>query len=135
MAVVDNMETRDILDYLGNVVGRLTLPEDTPEENWTAATQIYSQPPPSLGDRVSYKIESYEAMAPGIIRSIKTANTLAGITPAQSAQVMRDYGDVVQMIREGMLPTALYALKQKSPSGFITQEMLDSWIMQIQALL
>lgn len=37
------MATRDILDNSGNVVGELTLPDDTTEDIWTAKLAEYSQ--------------------------------------------------------------------------------------------
>lgn len=39
--------TRDILDYEGNVVGELDLPDDTPEEVWAAKLAKYALPPPT----------------------------------------------------------------------------------------
>jgi hypothetical protein len=60
------------------------------------------------------------------------ANTLAGITAAQSSQMFTDYGDVLHCIREGAWPTALYKLSEKQPEGFVTQEMINSWVTLIQ---
>ena len=36
------MATRNVLDSLGNVIGTLTLPDTTTEDQWTAALSIYS---------------------------------------------------------------------------------------------
>lgn len=40
------METRDVLDVDGNVIGSLTLPDDTEEDTWTQKLAEYSQTPP-----------------------------------------------------------------------------------------
>lgn len=39
------METRDILNYLGEVIGTMEKPEGTSETEWEAALACYSQPP------------------------------------------------------------------------------------------
>lgn len=39
------MEKRDILDYLGNKIGELELPEGTEESIWIKKLSLYSQPP------------------------------------------------------------------------------------------
>lgn len=39
------MATRNILDSLGNVIGTLTLPDETTEEQWTAALAPYAAEP------------------------------------------------------------------------------------------
>jgi hypothetical protein len=56
-----------------------------------------------------------------------------GITAAQSHAMFVAYSDVLLAIREGAFPTALYALQQKQPDGFVTQEMIDSWIQILQS--
>lgn len=35
------MTTRDILDYYGNIIGQLTLPDETSEEEWTYQLSTY----------------------------------------------------------------------------------------------
>lgn len=129
------METRNILNYQGTIIGELTLPDDTPEIVWTNVLASYSQPPPSVSQLVYDKLGVYEDTAPRLLRELKRDNTLAGISAAQSAQMFDDYGDVLNMIREGAFPTAIYRLQQKSPSGFVTQPMIDGWIAKIKAAL
>lgn len=126
---------RDILDYNGNVVGQLELPDDTPEQVWQEKLAFFALPPKvaTLEELVANKIEQYEKVAPELLRELKRDNTLAGITTQQSAQMFADYLDVIIMIREGAFPTALHTLQQKQPSGFVTQERLDGWIAKIKA--
>lgn len=124
--------TRNILDYQGNVIGQLTLPDDTSAVAWYNALSAYAQPPMSLQQIIAKKLVQYETTADSILSTIKATNTLAGITPSQSAQMFTDFGDVLQMVREGAFPTAIYALGLKSPSGFVTQDMINSWIQLLQ---
>jgi hypothetical protein len=44
-----------------------------------------------------------------------------------------DYSDVLLCITQGAFPTAIHILQQKSPTGFVTQPMIDAWIAKIQA--
>lgn len=129
------METRNILDYLGNIIGQLTLDADTSERDWSLALAAYAQPPKALKDIIVEKIVSYKEASKSLIDNLKADNTLAGITSAQSVQMFVDYGDILLMLREGAFPSAIYALQQKSPTGFVTQQMQDSWIAQIKANL
>jgi len=38
---------KNILDYQGNVIGQLELPDDTPDEVWAEKLAVYAQPPPA----------------------------------------------------------------------------------------
>jgi hypothetical protein len=81
-----------------------------------------------IGDRIRY----YQSLAPDILVDMYIQNTLAGITAQQSSDMFTEYGDILHCIREGAWPTALYKLNEKQPDGFVTQEMIDSWIDLIQ---
>lgn len=84
--------------------------------------------PVSMSVYVNSRIKQFQDKAPALLRDMYTANTLAGITTAQSDAMFDEYGDVLARIREGAWPTAVYRLQQKQPSGFTTQAMIDSWI-------
>lgn len=127
--------TRDILDYQGNVLGQLTFPDDTSEDAWALALAAYAKPPPAPIDIVTDRISHYQDLSAAAIRQMLAINTLNGITLAQSWQAMQDYGIILQMVRFGMFPTAIYALQNAQPSGFISQDMLNSWIEMLQAML
>lgn len=81
---------------------------------------------------VSNRIKHYQSVAPKILVDMYAQNTLLGITNAQSHEMFNEYLDVLMAIREGAFPTAIYALQQKQPGGFVTQEMLDSYINILQ---
>jgi len=84
-----------------------------------------------LNEMIKAKIKSYQEQASELLRDLYVGNTLLGITTEQSDQMFDDYHDVLTRIREGAWPTALYRLSQKQPSGFVTQEMIDTWIAMI----
>lgn len=129
------METRDILNYLGQKIGELSLPDDSSETDWANALAAYSQPPKPIKDIIVDRLKDYKKSAAQLVDELKADNTLAGITVAQSAEMFDNFGDVLAMLREGAFPTAIYRLQQKSPQGFVTQPMIDSWIKQIQSYL
>jgi len=122
------METRNILNHLDQVIGQLSLPDNTPEEIWQSRLAPYKAPPVSItiADIVSTKILDYEKMAPALLREVKTANTISGITVDESREVFKNYRDVLTMIREGAFPTALAELQAIGPIGFINQARFDS---------
>lgn len=128
---------RDILDYNGNKIGDMELPDDTSEQVWAEKLAPYAAGPGSLSMAtiVSNKIMNYRKLAPGLLVDFYTQNTLAGITTAQSDQMFDDYADVLNRLREGCWPTALYRLQQKTPSGFVTQAILDAWVNLITSHL
>lgn len=84
--------------------------------------------PVSLNVIINAKIKQFQDQAPVLLRNMYVANTLAGISTAQSDQMFDDYQDVLTRIREGAWPTALYRLSQKQPAGFVTQQMIDAWV-------
>lgn len=62
---------RDILDYLGNKIGELELPDETSEEVWTAKLAKYAKAP------------STEPIPDVTPRQIRQAMVLSGITMDQ----------------------------------------------------
>jgi len=106
-----------------------------PEVGWIFLGNQLAPPPNAPVDMptlIKAKIKSYQDKAPAILRDMYTTNTLLGITIQQSDAMFADYQDVLIRLREGAWPTALYRLQQKTPSGFVTQQMIDNWIAVIQ---
>lgn len=52
---------RDILDYQGNVLGQLELPDDTDEATWQAKLAPYAVQPPSIPTLIAAKLDSIQA--------------------------------------------------------------------------
>lgn len=88
---------------------------------------------PDLTTLVSSRIKYYQSQAPDLLIDLYTQNTLSGITVTQSSQMFSDYQDVLIALREGAWPTAIYNLQNKTPSGFVTQQLIDDWIALIQS--
>jgi len=128
-------ETRNLINYLGDVVGTITLPDGTTESQWANILAAYAQTPASTRTIIMEKLKDYKRKAIDLLDGMKADNTLAGINVVQSNAMFVEYQDVLCMIREGAFPTAIYALQQKTPSGFVTQERLDAWIKLIQDAL
>lgn len=129
------MATRDAVDKNGNVIGTVELPDDASEADWAIALLAYNPPVKTTQQIVYDKITQYERTAPALLREIKTSNTLSGITVAQSAQMFSDFQSALSAIREGAFPTAIYILQNATPSGFVTQPMINDMIARISAKL
>jgi hypothetical protein len=109
--------------------------QPAPGIGWAYTNGVFSAPPPDIPKLINRKLESYQLVAPILLRDLYTANTLAGLTVAQSDQMFDDFADVLIRIREGAFPTALYRLAQKQPIGAVTQPMIDSWTAKVKAYL
>lgn len=84
---------------------------------------------------VSERIKQYQTIAPQLLVELYTENTLAGITTAQSDQMFDDFQDVLVRIKEGAFPTAIHRLNNKTPNGFVTQDLIDSWKAKVQSYM
>jgi hypothetical protein len=129
------MTSRNILDKDGNIIGQVEMPDDTTEAQWLEVLVKYNPPEISLQQLVYERLEKYEKLAPRLLREIKTSNTLAGITTAQSDTMFSENYILLLEIREGAFPTALYRLQNTVPSGFMTQEMINDFIAKIMTYL
>jgi hypothetical protein len=69
---------RDILDYQGNVIGQLELPDDTPEEVWTQRLALYAVAPPSPTEQfqveLSRSVAESRVLADEIMNAFKARN-------------------------------------------------------------
>lgn len=107
-----------------------------PQVGWVLVGNTLTPPPGQtvpVKDAIKARIKYYQSEAPELLRELYATNTLLGITLQQSNQMFSDYQDVLIRIREGAWPSALYCLSQKTPSGFVTQDMIDNWTAMIQA--
>lgn len=106
----------------------------TPAVGWQLAGNKLNPPPGqelTLKKMIEAKIKYYQDSAPALLGDLYSTNTLLGLTTAQSDQMFDDYQDVLTRVREGAWPTALYRLSQKTPQGFVTQQMQDDWYAMI----
>lgn len=54
------MENRNILDWQGNVIGVMSLPNFTPEPVWAAKLAPYAKPPETAQEAVTRRIAEFE---------------------------------------------------------------------------
>ena len=84
---------QDILDYQGNIIGTMTLPDDTTDAEWTAALAVYAQPPmiPTIPDVTPRQMRQALVLSGVNLSSIDAA--IATLPqPAQSlTQIEWDY--------------------------------------------
>lgn len=101
-----------------------------PEVGWIFTGVEFSPPAHQqvdLAKMIRDRIYYFQSQASALLTDMYVANTLAGISSAQSDAMFDDYSDVLLRIREGAWPTALYRLNQKQPQGFVTQAIIDNW--------
>ena len=120
------MAVRAFKDSRNRDVGFVEMPDSTTEEQWALIL---------IEARINYSIKNYQLKAGDLIRSLYVANTLAGITTAQSDQMFDDFEDVLVRLREGAWPTALFRLATKTPVGFVTQDLINKWTVLITEAL
>lgn len=102
--------TRDILDSQGNIIGELTLPDETTEEVWAEKLGMYSyvKPNPTIQQIIDMKIENSINFGLSIIKSAATSNVLAGITTAGKTREVSDFlSNVERYLRSGSLYAAI----------------------------
>jgi len=110
----------------------------TPAAGWVVSGSQLVPPAAQVipvQDMIKGAIRRFQQLAPELLVNLYVNNTLLGITTAQSDAMFEEYQDVLIRLREGAWPTALYRLNQKQPSGFVTQELIDSWRAQIIAAM
>lgn len=78
---------RPILNYLGETIGELELPDDTPEETWTEKLALFAIAPPTSGELqasfVAHTIKERKEYADGLIERFKARNISQGINALQ----------------------------------------------------
>jgi len=119
------VETRDILNYLGAVVGQLTLPSDTSEEAWATALAPYALPPLTAQQLYILRVEAQQKKAPSVISQIRYKFSTYFTTVAEASVFYTSYLPAVVALREGAFQTAIYLLQNSVPTGPVTQDMLN----------
>lgn len=89
------MATRDILDYLGNVIGQLELPDGTSEDIWTQKLAPYAKTPESAqAALLNMTVKARKEYCEDLLERFKKKNILDGINAAQGMwmhHLMRAY--------------------------------------------
>jgi hypothetical protein len=79
------MATRNILDYQGNIIGSLTLPDSTSETQWAAALAPYALISPSYvaAQQLANAVSDRKAFCANLLAQFKQQNIAAGINAIQ----------------------------------------------------
>lgn len=141
------MATRNILDYQGNIIGELTLPDDATDDQWSNALASYAAPPiiPTAQQVAEEEINDACNFGQALITQFAAANALAGITQSgQTLAVISYTADLSQCLYTGSLLAAITLLQgmiadsseaKTACSPFITNAIIESYMNQIQTYL
>lgn len=138
--------TRDILDKHGNVIGALTLPDETTEDVWAEKLGIYSYvaPPKTMAQIVDAKILASIAFGFQVIKEAAAENVMAGITQAGKTREVSDYlAALERYLRSGSLYAAIQEIDDlkadtQRPSDvaeFVTNDRLQNTRNKISTYL
>jgi len=120
---------RPIKNYLGEVIGTLSFPDDTPEEKWQAALAPYTLPPVDpTAQRIRISIKDRKEYADDLIERFKFKNISEGINALQAmymhhkmrALPVTFYGvpmtlDLLNMVVSGDIEVACLSLMYCTP--------------------
>lgn len=141
------LETRDLLDKNGNVVGLLSYPVGTPEAVWTKTLAIhtYTIPNPTLDMAIGKILAAAQAFGAGLIAEFKVANIKAGISQANKTKEVSDYCHKMNhYLEQGSLYAAIQQLDDMVADAnrpalalepFITTDNLTVYKVRIAAYL
>lgn len=142
------MVTRDILDYQGNTIGQLTLPDETTEESWIIALSQYSAPPsvpPPIISRVTSYISDARQFAISVADQFAAENSMLGIKQSGKTGAVMDYlHEMVHCVLSGSLNEAVLVLDRyiadqsdakANLAPFITDARLTDYKNKIQDYL
>lgn len=126
---------RDILNYLGEVVGQLELPDDTPEEVWAEKLSSYAQPPTSVEVLTIQSVLDAMDFGKLIIAEFGARNVLAGATPEQMLLCAQKLQAVQALLLAGAVTPALYLMELIEPDALISEEIKQEFIAKLKSYL
>lgn len=130
----------NILDFSGNIVGQLNLPDNTPADQVQLILNSYAQPPPSAQQITQGKIQNAINGFNSIMLQYVAQNVLGGITQMGKTELIADaLADVQRYGQSGSLYAAISALQavQLTPqmAPFLTPDIVASLVNQTLAVL
>lgn len=107
---------RNILDYLGNVIGELELSDDTPEEVWTEKLAMYARAPAAtlLPDVTARQMRQALVLSGIDLATIDTAINSLSEPNKSLVRIEWEYSNMFQRYRPTVL--AIGAMLGKSSS-------------------
>jgi hypothetical protein len=131
---MDYVMTRAIINSEGEVIGTLTLPDETTEEQWSDALAHYLTPTPKpINEVVDERLQASMEFGLKMIRDAATENILTGITQAGKTREVSDFlSDVERYLRTGSLYAASDELSELA-AGEIPED-IQTWVSQEKLL-
>lgn len=131
------MAKRDILNYLGQKIGELELPNGTSEETWQAKLAMYAKAPPTQYEK-DYERYIKRAQAKNLILAEMAAENMARVrsgtwTVNDLASLTQDT-DLKKVLDDlNALSFELAASKLQAVSNpLITDEIKTNWLQKLQ---
>lgn len=113
------MSLRNILDYQGNIIGELSLPDDASETDWQHALSTYAQPPISVATNIGNIVLAARSFGTEIMAQFAAENVLMGLTDAQMDQCLTTLEPVLIAFASGSLKIAIRRMNAIVPDGVI----------------
>lgn len=125
---------RDILNANNEVIGQLTLPDDTPEEIWQEKLAEYLPKPPAVVapiDQVKLNMK-FGRLLIAEFGSEEEPNLL---DTDQTAALIGMLGPVQMMLMTGAIATAMAYLQNMDFTGVLSQELINLYVAKMQSYL
>lgn len=106
------MATRDILDYQGNIIGQLSLSDESSENEWNEKLAMYAASPiePTIEEIIKLKIAASEDFGLALMNQFVIENVLMGITQYGKTIAVTDY---LHKLSHYIMTGSLYAAIQQ----------------------
>lgn len=133
------MESRNILDKDGNIIGMLELPDGTSEEIWAEKLAEYTKTIP-IQEKIKASVKSAKDFANQLIIDFATENIMLGITQdGKTGIVLQKLTSVLFAMITGSLYEAITRVKEIPESDYddkyITAARLLIFVNKIEAYL
>lgn len=132
------MATRSILDEHGNVIGQLSLPDETTEEIWAETLALYTPAPVHVdpSDIVKAKIRAARVFGQDLIYQYGTHNVMSGFTVEQIQSIMDRTTRIVAALTTGSLYVAIAELNAiETDDIVITPDVIKTYRNKIEDFL
>lgn len=141
------METRNVVDQHGSVIGTMIMPVGTSEDVWSYQMSHYSLPAPTITllTKVSNSIGSASDFGATLATTYAASNVLIGITQAGKTQVVADYlKDLSYYLHSGSLYAAIAEMMRiiadtsddkTAVSPYVTNALVYQYMNKLQAYL
>lgn len=123
------VETRNILNSQGEIIGELSLPEGASEDFWTEKLSVYLDPPSkSAKETIELSIKDGVKFGNLMLTEIKYDNIVSGITAEQTAEMIEANTQLIVMLISGQLKPSLDYFIAIVPNEVMTETRLSKYI-------